>query len=959
MISVPKKKNVKQAKEFEDTVKVPFVTFGEIAVLFNAIIIIIGIYLWIKPVVTEQGHKTLAQQSHIEQIDTRVAFDFNLVESELRQTALVLSTNLSLNSKAEYQSLISASNPITKFDQVYWIKKQDNKLRVIPLLEVGDERDYRDSYNFNINSPHKEVISSFLKPITQLDANKIHVELTPEFSSMFTKDVGPDSTVLIQPFVISQKVYGADSSFLGYIIGLTRSNKAFEVETFGTYSSLTYLTVTEQKSGVTLLAYSKQTDSLMRLFGKEIKRDKILDEWDGRNFAQQSVMIIHAGNAFLAVALNGFLVIGALYATFLFSLVRNNRIRRVRALNEKEDLIKQTITLGHDASEKQELQSRVDMVEKKNIALLNSINDIIIETDMNANVVFVNGAWNRVTGLGNVACLDQRLFDLINDEDIELHKKEFLMLVRGHKENYSFSTKLICTDHQLKDVDIVLTPVQIHDSHDDVRVVATITNMQERNQAQRALVEVEARYKSIWERAAFGLFQLAADGKYITANPAFYKILGYKTLEEMQTSVDNANKQVYVNYRERMKFLRALEQNNEIKNWETQVRRKDGVAIWINENSRLVRDDKGAPLYIEGSIEDVTERVETSSSLQQAKMDSDMANRAKSEFLANMSHELRTPLNSIIGFSEIIRDEVMGPIGQKAYWEYARDINKSGQRLLRIINEILDISRIETGERELNDSMVDLKKLSEKCLDILGNKIHNAELSLVIDIPEETPNVLGEELAIKQMMMNLLSNAIKFTPSRGKITISTEVEDKGSLRLSITDTGVGINDEDVDKALSPFTQLDGSDLGRQNSGTGLGLTLVNALIKMHNGRLELMSQKGIGTTATLIFPLDRVLPKTISHSDIQMMAKTEPVDAEQDVFASTPEAGPVEQQADVFARDVVTKSPIIEHSNVNIYAEYEKELDAREARQKAELEAAEKAEKDNAEAAEKVEKEDH
>jgi PAS domain S-box-containing protein len=636
------------------------------------------------------------------------------------------------------------------------------------------------------------------------------------------------------------------------------------------------LTINEENSGVTLLAYSSKVDSFFKLLGKVNNRDTTLEKWGEYKFHYRIESISHAGNKMLEYALYGFLILGGIYATFLFSVVRNNRIRHIRATHEKEALIKRTISLGHEASENKDLKTRVDNVEQKNIALLNSINDIIIEADMNGVIVFVNGSWNRITDLGNAACLDKKLFSLLEDDDIEHHKKEFLMLIRGHKDKYSFTSKLICSEGETKDVDIVLTPVQVNDMNKETRIVGTITNMQERNQAQKALSEVEARYKTIWERAAFGLFQLDTNGKYISANPALYKILGYRSLEEMQSKIDNANQQIYVNYRERMKFLRALEQNEEIKNWETQIRRKDGTLIWINENSRLVRDNEGKPLHMEGSIEDITERLETSSSLESAKMDSDMANRAKSEFLANMSHELRTPLNAIIGFSEIIRDEVMGPIGQKAYWEYARDINNSGLRLLRIINEILDISRIETGDRELNDSIVDLQKLSEKCLDILGGKIQSADLTLDIDIPEDTPNILGEELAIKQMLMNILSNAIKFTANKGNITISAEVEDKGSLRFAITDTGIGINESDIENALSPFTQLDGADMSRKNSGTGLGLTLVNALIKMHDGRLELVSQKGIGTTATLIFPLDRVLPKNVNKADLEMMGGTAP-----------------------------------------------------------------------------------
>tara|TARA_R110002124_G_scaffold64985_2_gene177245 strand:- start:52265 stop:54946 length:2682 start_codon:yes stop_codon:yes gene_type:complete len=846
------------------------VSLGEVAVLLNAVVIIVAIYLWMQPLVTQQSPNTAQESSYITQIDRRIDLDFDLVENEIRQTAKLLSDNNVLTTLDAYQQLISDEMPAKTFDQFYWIKNQDSRYKVFPLININ-KADQNETYNFDLNAPNKAIISEIIKTLKDVGPNEIHANLTPSKTTMLTKNIDEKRTMLIQPFVISQKVYSADNKFHGVLIGLTRSDKAFKLEGLRAFPSLSYLTINEVNTGVTLIAYSSKIDSLFKLLGKVNGRDTSLKKWGDYDFHYRIESISHAGNKMLEYALYGFLLLGGIYATFLFSVVRNNRIKHIRASREKDELIKRTISLGHEASENKDLKSRVDNVEQKNIALLNSINDIIIEADMNGVIVFVNGSWNRITNLGNAACLDKKLFSLLEDDDVEIHKKEFLMLIRGHKDKYSFTSKLICNGGEVKDVDIVLTPVQVNELNSDTRIVGTITNMQERNQAQKALSEVEARYKTIWERAAFGLFQLDVNGKYISANPALYKILGYRSLEEMQSKIDNANQQIYVNYRERMKFLRALEQNEEIKNWETQIRRQDGTLIWINENSRLVRDAEGTPLHIEGSIEDITERLETSSSLESAKMDSDMANRAKSEFLANMSHELRTPLNAIIGFSEIIRDEVMGPIGQKAYWEYARDINNSGLRLLRIINEILDISRIETGDRELNDSIVDLKKLSEKCLDILGGKIQSADLTLDIDIPDNTPNILGEELAIKQMLMNILSNAIKFTANKGKITISAEVEDKGSLRFAITDTGIGINETEIESALSPFTQLDGADLSRKNSGTGLGLTLVNALIKMHDGRLELVSQKGIGTTATLIFPLDRVLPKNIDKADLEMM----------------------------------------------------------------------------------------
>ncbi|MCF8496584.1 MAG: HAMP domain-containing histidine kinase, partial [Alphaproteobacteria bacterium] len=267
-------------------------------------------------------------------------------------------------------------------------------------------------------------------------------------------------------------------------------------------------------------------------------------------------------------------------------------------------------------------------------------------------------------------------------------------------------------------------------------------------------------------------------------------------------------------------------------------------------------------LYYEGSLEEITQRKETDLALREAKMHSDLANRAKSEFLANMSHELRTPLNAIIGFSEIIKNEAFGPVQPASYLEYAKDIHQSGERLLAVITEILDISKIDAGERQLNDGIVDLASVIESCLILLGPKIESSRMLVSSDL-DSTPHVIGEELAIKQILMNLLSNAIKFTPAGGHVSISSSREPDGSLRVSVTDTGVGLDEGEIKKALSPFGQVH-NELSRKNSGTGLGLTLADALARLHGGRLELFSQKGIGTTATFVLPPGRVTVKISS-----------------------------------------------------------------------------------------------
>ncbi len=403
------------------------------------------------------------------------------------------------------------------------------------------------------------------------------------------------------------------------------------------------------------------------------------------------------------------------------------------------------------------------------------------------------------------------------------------------------------------------------DQNKKLRVVGTFTDVEERRRAERALGEAERKYRAIVENAAGGIFQITPEGLYLSANPALARILGYDSPEAILRTVKNANEEVYASVRERQIFLKEIEKKGVINNYETRVIRKDGEVIWVNENVRVVRDDSRNTLYYEGSVEDITERKETDIKLREAKMHSDLANRAKSEFLANMSHELRTPLNAIIGFSEIIKNEAFGKIEPNSYWEYAKDIHESGGKLLNVINEILDISRIEAGERQLNENVIDLNKIVDACVDLMGNKIDSSKLIVSVDL-DDTPDIVGEELAVKQVIMNLLSNAVKFTPHGGRVTVSSNVSNDGRLHFSITDTGIGLDDVDIQKALSPFGQLQ-NDLSRSNSGTGLGLTLADALVKLHGGDLELFSQKGIGTTATIIFPKTRVCVKKEALSE--------------------------------------------------------------------------------------------
>ncbi len=243
------------------------------------------------------------------------------------------------------------------------------------------------------------------------------------------------------------------------------------------------------------------------------------------------------------------------------------------------------------------------------------------------------------------------------------------------------------------------------------------------------------------------------------------------------------------------------------------------------------------------------------------------ANRAKSHFLANMSHELRTPLNAIIGFSEIMESNMFGPLGSARYTEYAKDIHDSGRHLLSVIDDILDIAKIEAGKYTVQIENVDIAAIIDWSVDMVRTRTNEKHQKITRHVPNSLPVLRADQRAMRQVVLNLLSNAMKFTPERGEIGIDVELGDQGEMRLTISDNGIGIPADKIDEVLQPFGQVDDA-VSRQHGGTGLGLPITKSLIEMQGGQFQLESVLGKGTRAVMTWPTGRMIARSDSNARI-------------------------------------------------------------------------------------------
>lgn len=368
----------------------------------------------------------------------------------------------------------------------------------------------------------------------------------------------------------------------------------------------------------------------------------------------------------------------------------------------------------------------------------------------------------------------------------------------------------------------------------------------------------ESSFRAFFDHAVEGIFRTTLEGHYLAVNQALADIYGYSNPQALVAGLTDIGVQLYVDPRRREEFRKLMQANDLVTDFVSEIYHCSGKRIWISENARAVRDWSGELLCYEGTVEDVTARFEADRALRSALRQAEIANKVKAAFLAAMSHELKTPLNAVLGFSEIIRDELLGPIGHPTYRDYAADIHSSGARLLGIINDVLDVSRIEGGTLTIEARAEAALDVAEQALK-LARKASGDSRDVAIDMPAGMPSLIVDPRRFAQALGNILSNALKFTPRGQIVRIGARLTADGGAAIFVEDHGIGMAEETLAAALEPFRQVDGS-LARKFEGTGLGLSIARALVELHGGSLSLQSAVGEGTTVTITLP-----PSRLSH----------------------------------------------------------------------------------------------
>ena len=535
----------------------------------------------------------------------------------------------------------------------------------------------------------------------------------------------------------------------------------------------------------------------------------------------------------------------------------------------------EVLGIARDITERKRAEEALKQSEERYRRFIEDIDDAYVLVDIQeGNALFTNARCAELLGYTVEEIIGQPLDKFVPPEAMQEVAEQFAMVLEGEAPVTQYETEVI--DKQGIRIPVeVSTKITEHEGR--IASGAIIRDITERKRAEEALRESEERYRTILEDIEDGYYEVDIAGNFTFFNDPMCGIIGYSRDEMIGMNnrqyMDKQNaKRVY------QAFNRAFTTGIPSKEFGWEITRKDGAKRFIETSVSPIKNSKGEPIGFRGIVRDSTERKraeeeirQKSVELEQKNIDLERASELKSEFLANMSHELRTPMNAIMGYTSLMRRERYGTVTEKQA-EALERVDRNAKNLLSLINNILDISKIEAGKMPIHNEEVDLRELVDEVTTTVEPMVREAKLALETTMTGDIPALWTDRSKLKQTILNLLSNAVKFTP-KGGITVSAWGSD-GHVKVAVSDTGIGIRDEDLNLIFEQFRQVDGSTT-RQQGGTGLGLPLAKKFAKLLGGDIEVESVYGQGSTFTITIPCiaPRQTPRDIPEPIAEMPAK--------------------------------------------------------------------------------------
>jgi PAS domain S-box-containing protein len=466
------------------------------------------------------------------------------------------------------------------------------------------------------------------------------------------------------------------------------------------------------------------------------------------------------------------------------------------------------------------------------------------------------------------------LIAMAHPEDRDRILQEWRAFMASPETSWTFEYRLCRNDGEIRDVSVSAEKV-VNDRGPLGQVIGVVQDITDRKRSELAIARNEALLRHAHRLSRVGYWvweprdvEQSSDRGWLHVSTEFADILGVKPEDIPLEETDMVRK--FAHPDDCASAVAAVDgfvtRATDRYNVQLRAIRPDQSIAHLHMEAERLRDSQGRILYEIGVMQDVTEQREREIELLTAKRTAEVANRTKTQFLANMSHELRTPLNAVIGFSQLIRDQSFGAIPDR-YITYADDINSSGKLLLALINDILDMSRIEAGQQKLMEEVISIDSAINDCLRMVASKAADGGVRLIVENKGMLPALRADERALKQVLLNILSNAVKFTPRGGSVTIAAEAM-KSTLDIRIADTGIGIAEEVIKDLFLPFRQADAS-ISRRFGGSGLGLAISKKLMELHGGEISIDSHPGHGTRVSLHMPAERIVRDADSSARLQ------------------------------------------------------------------------------------------